>query len=672
MEVDLWFRNTSPRRSEAENFVRESIEQTEGQVLAQATVPDIGYHGLLARLNADSAQQLVAGEEIALVLSGAVMLLRPAGQLSGPPTESDQTEQQILPQRGSREVSQRHLTPPGDIAPQGEPLVALLDGSPLALHQYLDGRLLLHDPDGFDAAYGARERRHGTAMSSIILHGDLNSPGPTLGGPLVVRPIMKPTRGPGGSSERVPDDQLTVDLVHRAVVELLEGSNTAAPVAPTVRIVNFSIGDQNRPFDHVMSPLGRLLDWLSWRFNILFVISAGNHRNDVPLDVPQDEFEQLKDGSKDKAVLAAIWREARLRRLLSPAESINSVTVAGTHEDASDEAHPRAVGFFNDDVFPSPLNALGLGYARGVKPDVLAPGGRQPYGWSFVPPADGTGRLRLLPGGYPPGVLVAGPGDTPGQLDATTYVRGTSNAAASVSRLGERILRMLGGGPAPVEDDFRVVVTKCLMAHSASWGTSAEVVGETVAPGQAPGRRRVETARFLGFGCISEGRATTASDQRVTLVGWGDLGKDEAERYEVPLPPSLSQKRLARRLTVTLAWFTPINPGDRRYRQAALWFEADEPTGGRLLGSRQEVDYRMARKGTLQHEIFEGESASVFVDGDVLRLRINCREDAGGLGTARIRYGLAVSLEVAEDLQLPIYDEVVTRIRPAVRIVAPG
>ena len=672
VEVDLWFRGSRARQNEADESVRESIEESGGELVSRTLIAEIGYHGMLARLSAGSAEQLIAGEEVALVLAGSVMRLRPAGQISGPPADQEVSDQVLVDPAAADEPSTQQLQATDRALPQGSARVALLDGAPLTRHASLDQRIAVHDPEEFDAVYGAGERRHGTAMASIIIHGDLSNPGPPLPNPLLVRPIMKPDAGTLDRWERIPDDVLAVDLVHRAVRELFAGSDSVDPVAPTVRLINFSIGDPSRPFDHMMSPMARLLDWLSWQYNVLFIVSAGNHSEDILLDIPEDDFRELPEAAKNGSVLTAMWKEARIRRLLSPAESTNAITVASTHEDESVIAHPRAVPLFEADVLPSPPNALGLGYGRAVKPDVLAPGGRQPYRWSLVPPSDGNGRLSVLTGGHPPGMMVAGPGASAGQLDATLHSRGTSNAAARVSRLGARILAALQGRATPVDESYQTVVTKCLIAHSAQWGTSAEIIGETVAPVGPRSRRRLDTARFLGFGRVSEDTADIASDQRVTLVGWGTLAEDEAELYEVPLPPSLSGTRLTRRLTITLAWLTPINPSDRRYRRAALWFEKVEPARDSLFSERQEVDYNMARRGTLQHEIFEGQAASVFVDGDVLRLRVNCREDAGGLGDVRVRYGLAISIEVAEEVQLPIYDEVVARIRPAVRIATPA
>jgi hypothetical protein len=169
---------------------------------------------------------------------------------------------------------------------------------------------------------------------------------------------------------------------------------------------------------------------------------------------------------------------------------------------------------------------------------------------------------------------------------------------------------------------------------------------------------------------IEEERALVSTDQRVTMIGWGSLQKDDAELYEIPLPPSLAGSRIRKRLTVTLAWHTPTNFRNRRYREAALWFETVDNSERQLAVSRTQVDYDIARRGTLQHEVFEGEATSAFVEGDILRLRVSCREQAGGLGDQQIPYGLAISIEVAEELGLQVYDEIAALIRPRVRVAA--
>ena len=107
---------------------------------------------------------------------------------------------------------------------------------------------------------------------------------------------------------------------------------------------------------------------------------------------------------------------------------------------------------------------------------------------------------------------------------------------------------------------------------------------------------------------------------------------------------------MPRRLTATLAWLSPINPRHRNYRTASL---SVEPPQTELRVRRKECDFRAVQRGTVQHEILEGEAATPFADGDALKFTVNCRSDAGDLNDP-VRYGIAVSLEVAVGVTLPI------------------
>jgi len=148
------------------------------------------------------------------------------------------------------------------------------------------------------------------------------------------------------------------------------------------------------------------------------------------------------------------------------------------------------------------------------------------------------------------------------------------------------------------------------------------------------------------------------------MLGCGTLASDVAHEYRIPLPPSLSGIRGQRRVIVTLAWLSPIHPRQRNYRGAAIWFEIEND---KLATKREDSDWRSARNGTVQHEVFEGERAAAFAEDATMLIRVNCRKDAGSLD-GEIRYGLVVSVEVAEELLVPVYDEIATRIRPAVTI----
>jgi hypothetical protein len=148
------------------------------------------------------------------------------------------------------------------------------------------------------------------------------------------------------------------------------------------------------------------------------------------------------------------------------------------------------------------------------------------------------------------------------------------------------------------------------------------------------------------------------------LIGASTLADDLAHIYAIPLPPSLSGERVWRRATITLAWSTPINPRHRNYRRGQLWFDVPTET---LSVDRVNAQWQTVRRGTLQHEVMEGERAAAFADGDTLDIRVNCKADAGEL-TDEIPYALAVTLEAAPMIDVSIYEEIEARVRPRVAI----
>ena len=74
------------------------------------------------------------------------------------------------------------------------------------------------------------------------------------------------------------------------------------------------------------------------------------------------------------------------------------------------------------------------------------------------------------------------------------------------------------------------------------------------------------------------------------------------------------------------------------------------------------------QRGTLQHEIFEREDVSAFVDGDAIIVHVSCREDAEPF-TKTVPYALAITLEV-DPVIGEIYPEVSDRIQIGERVAA--
>jgi len=662
-EAELWFRKDDTRRQKVQSELQRILESHKGQVIAQCVIPKIAYHSILGRMPINDLQAVIddpdQASSIKLLQCEDLMCVRPVGQCGIP--GSDDTETTLLTDEELAQLAMKTKPPDGD------PIVALLDGLPLTRHKLLQQRIVVDDPDNYESTYQAHERAHGTAMASLICYGDLNQPGDNARIPLYARPILQPRRGFNGQfQENIPEDVLPVDIIHRSVRRLFDGESGEPPAAPTVRIINLSVCDSYRPFLREMSAWARLLDWLAWKYNVLFIVSAGNHTHDIGLsDVSRSAFEGLSASKREKAIIKALAKDTRKRRLLSPAESLNSITVGASHADAAPPPpNPTLINPFFRPGLPSVISSQGPGYRRAIKPDIFLPGGKQ-----FVSERLGNSHentiLEITNFTRPPGLRVASPGNG-SQLNHTIYTGGTSNAAALASRGAAALLGLMGelhdNRGQPVPETNHVVLVKALLVHGATWAESEDRYETALKTPENSRTFKEYLGRFLGYGSTDIGRVMNCTEQRVTVLGFGALDHDEASIFQLPLPPSLSAQTTRRRLTITLAWLSPTNGARQSYRVAHLWFDAKND----LASTRQFADNRAVQRGTVQHEVFEGCRAD-FQDGDAIKIRVNCRADAGDI-LAPIPYGLAVTLEVTENSLLPvsIYEEV--RERLAVRV----
>ena len=657
-EIELWFRNDPRRRRAARDRVVGLVGGLGGHMVQEATIEEIAYHAVLARLPIGAVQPLLqeAGRDTALVQCEQIQFFRASGQMAGVVVED------------ARTVDGAPIEPPRESL--GEPVVALFDGLPLQNHRRLAGRLVVDDPDGYEGQYPARERRHGTAMASLIIHGDLDAGGGAIARRLYVRPILRPDphdwRQP--RPEVVSEDSLVVDLLHRAVRRLFEGEGNQPAVAPQICVINLSIGIRDRLFDGPLSPLARLLDWLAWKYRLLFVVSAGNHTHDIELPVPYSQATTLTPQDLEAELVRAVAGDARNRRLLSPAEAVNVLTVGSIHSDASVGRNPpnTILPFINQEL-PSPINAQGMGYRRAIKPEILLPGGRLILRGSLQQTQNA--RFEVLMQSHAPGQRVAAPGPNPGDLAYTWHTRGTSNATALTSRVASQLFDVLEGlraGPGGELVDVlpRSVWLKALLVHGASWGSAGDLLYRILRTPHNSKQFKEYVTRLIGYGAFDVTRVRECTEYRATALSGGLLQAEQAHVHRFPLPPSLSGQPGWRRLTITLAWLTPVNTAHQRWRRADLWFA---PPLNHLQVSRQEADWRAVQRGTVQHEILEGDRATAFVDGDNLEILVSCRADAGALEDP-IPYTLATTLEVAADIGVRVYEEVRERVQARVRV----
>ncbi|MHB8464244.1 MAG: S8 family peptidase [Acidimicrobiales bacterium] len=551
---------------------------------------------------------------------------------------------------------------PDAAIPSGPPRVALLDGLPMANHTCLDGRLVVDDPDDFASLYAAAGQLHGTVMASLLAHGDLSSPGPPMSSPIYVRPILQP-HAFFPRQETTPPDQLLVDLIDRCFHRMFEGDGGHSAVAPSIRIVNLSIGDPARMFVRHLSPLAKLLDWLAHRYNLVVVVSAGNFS--MPPTVDADRLTG-DPGPLREDVARRAHDNAQNRRLLSPAEAVNVVTIGATHEDGAEIELPDTIVDVVGAGLPAIYSPLGFGFRRSVKPEVMFPGGRRVH---LRPPPDVRGLVILdsAPSlALGPGLRAAAPA-TGGDRTATSYTSGTSNAAALASRTADQIMELLArlhpeDGEFQFPDaQFHPVLAKALLVHAAGWGDRGRRLEALL--GLTGRNIRRQLTQLLGYGPVDVERVAIADRVRATLVGASSITADARHTYTYPLPISLSATTMWRRLTITLAWLSPINTRSQKHRMARLSFS---PPGETLGVNRTEADHNAVVRGTVQHEVLEGQSAVAFMQGDAMTINVDCRVDAGKLEVP-VRYGIVVSLEVAEDVLVDIQSEVRTALRVEVQ-----
>jgi len=77
-------------------------------------------------------------------------------------------------------------------------------------------------------------------------------------------------------------------------------------------------------------------------------------------------------------------------------------------------------------------------------------------------------------------------------------------------------------------------------------------------------------------------------------------------------------------------------------------------------GKRIDADYNAVMRGSLQHEVIEGDNSMGFVDGATFPVHVECMKDGqcGSAQPSRILYALVASIEAAAETSTTVHDEV--------------
>lgn len=190
---------TAGRRRFAD--LRADLEAAGGGLVDELINEEIDYHGVLGRVPARRLLEAVARHEVRWLRTGAVRFFHAVGQMAAPG----------LPERDDFESTDES----GAEAVVGEPRIAILDGLPLSGHVLLRDRIVVDDPEGWEASIPTARRMHGTGMASVVMHGDLNAGDAPLRTPVYLRPILT-AEVPDwvhDAREELPRDRLAVDVV---------------------------------------------------------------------------------------------------------------------------------------------------------------------------------------------------------------------------------------------------------------------------------------------------------------------------------------------------------------------------------------------------------------------------------------------------------------------------
>jgi len=653
LEIDLVYTRSGSQTQPNLPSAKEALAFHGAKIVSQTVIHAIEYIGLLADIPVAEAHKILNLENESIAGIDTIQCIRPQSLT----TTIDVPDGEPAPSQ----------TKP---LPQKPPVLALLDGALVSQHPFLKDRVAIEDVFGLDdeALTTLKQRVHGTSMASLIIHGDLNE---TKAQPLPRRICSVPIMQWDGGDERTPQDRLVTDLVYQAVQHLIDLDDA------DITIINLSMGNARAPFHGRMSPWARLLDWLAWEHGLLFVVSAGNQKQMflVPGYTTTMDVENARADERAGNILQGLENENADRRLISPAETVNGLTVGAQHRDwitpGSGTASLNINPYPWDDMV-NPSSRQGPGFARSVKPDILMAGGREHL--RMISNSEGMCASPIQASRFF-GLKVAAPPNG-ADLNRQSYTLGTSAATALASRTAHRIHDAL-------EDAYgdlfmglprrqRALVLKALVVHPAAWNPEVSKFIKSVLGPEDKSlhvKQKDNIRRYLGYGTVDPDTAVACAADRATFWATGEIQSEQAMAVDIPIPACMGGKALPHSLSATLAWFAPIRPGRKLYRSVRLKIQEPEDTAARSLrvkADSAQPDHNQINRGTTISRWWSGDRAPVVTPNMTIPLTIQREPDQPGFEDEAVPFGLAVTLQMPGVVEL--YQEVQLRLPVATRV----
>ena len=393
----------------------------------------------------------------------------------------------------SREISgDLRITKPND----DSPIVCVIDSGIQENHKYLQPAIL-HDesisllPTTTNVSDEVAGGGHGTRVAGATLFpfgvpksGDYQLP-------CFIRNIRVVNAKNQMPKEIIPGAEIEVAVNTFAVDNILK-----------TKIFNHSVGEGKSFCGLVhMSKWAAKIDDVSYDYDVLFVQSAGNIRENV-----------IKTHI-DLGFPYPLYFGKELTRIANPAQSLQALTVGSiSHSD-----------FENDDVITmgkkgeiSALSRIGAGIWDSVKPDVVE------YGGTYAINKSGEQINLTTPEDVCPELIRRSPEGSAFSRDDI----GTSFAAPKVTHIAAEIQK--------IYPDSSPLLYRALIAQSARWSV-------TNWGNELTSEEQLNALRYFGYGLPNVERATQNNEYRVTLVTTEPLevGESEAHIYQINIPDEL-------------------------------------------------------------------------------------------------------------------------------------
>jgi Subtilase family len=369
-----------------------------------------------------------------------------------------------------------------------------------------------------DVADHVQPSGHGTRVAGVVIYGDEIPKNGTYQSPFWIQNARVL------NAENSIEDTSKIPDILEKIVQWYNNSKHKT------RIFNHSINATFPAPQTYMSCWASKIDNLSWKNDVLFIVSVGN----LPGDGSNHPFikspnEHLRNNRKYPDYL-----RLSENRISDPAQSLQALTVGSIVRDGYDDHFEKTLGQFDE---PASYSKTGLGIWDSIKPDVVEYGGDYVIDTSIshISTIKPDMALELINS-----TISGGPAYSPDGI-------GTSYATPKVARLVAQIQSILPDQP--------TLLYRALVVQSAVWPEWAEGTIKIL------DKKKIDslnTFKHIGYGIPSLDRATANTLYRVTLISNGlhELGAGETDLYQIQIPQELliAGNSIRIKISVTLSY----------------------------------------------------------------------------------------------------------------------